>query len=124
MNGNIKLKSVCELLVWPKGIELAKAIYSLTQRFPSDEKFGLVSHLRRAAVSVPSNIAEGESRRSSAEFSQFISISLGSLAELETQLVIASELRIAPGEQIESLIARIHEFQKMLHSLRSNLATH
>jgi four helix bundle protein len=121
MNENSKVKSFRELLVWQKGIELAKAIYSLTQRFPSDEKFGLISQLRRAAVSVPSNIAEGQARRSSAEFSQFISISLGSLAELETQLIIALELRIVPGGQIEPLIARIHELQKMFHSLRSKL---
>ena len=124
MNENSKIQSFRELLVWQKGIELAKAIYSLTQRFPSDERFGLISQLRRAAVSVPSNIAEGQARRSSAEFSQFISISLGSLAELETQLVITSELRIAPGEQVEPLIARIHELQKMLHSLRSKLTPH
>jgi four helix bundle protein len=118
-----KVKSFRDLLVWQKGIELTKAVYCLTQKFPAEEKFGLVSQLRRAAVSIPSNIAEGQARRSSAEFSQFISISLGSLAELETQLILASELEIATMNQIEPLIARIHELQKMLYSLRSKLTT-
>jgi four helix bundle protein len=121
MNQNDKVKSFRELLVWQKGIALAKEVYSLTQHFPGDEKFGLVSQLRRAAVSVPSNIAEGQARRSSAEFAQFISISLGSLAEIETQLVIVSELRIVAADKIEPLIIRVHELQKMLHSLRSKL---
>lgn len=115
------VKSFRELLVWQKGIELTKAVYALTQPFPSEEKFGLISQLRRAAVSVPSNIAEGQARHSSAEFRQFISISLGSLAELETQLILVSELNLAPVIEVEPLIARISELQKMLHSLRSKL---
>ena len=84
------VRSYRELIVWKKGMELTKAVYALTQHFPSDERFGLTSQLRRAAVSVPSNIAEGQARRSSAEFRQFISVSLGSLAELETQLILVS----------------------------------
>lgn len=123
MNEDTKVKSFRDLLVWQKGIDLTKLVYSLTRPFPSEEKFGLVSQLRRAAVSVPSNIAEGQARRSSAEFSQFISISLGSLAELETQLIIVVELRLAKAGEVEPLIAHIHELQKMLHSLRSKLAT-
>jgi len=121
MNDDSKIKSFRELLVWQKGIELTKAVYCLTQKFPAEEKFGVVSQLRRAAVSVPSNIAEGQARRSSGEFSQFISVSLGSLAELETQLIIVSELGIASCNQTEPLIVRIHELQKMLHSLRSKI---
>ena len=109
------------MLVWQKGIELTEAVYALTKPFPAEERFGLVSQLRRAAVSVPSNIAEGQVRRSTAEFSQFLSVSLGSLAELETQLVISSKLGLARGSEIDPLLGRIHELQKMLHSLRSRL---
>ena len=123
MIGNTRVKSLRDLLVWQKGIELAKAVYSLTPQFPAEEKFGLISQLRRAAVAVPSNLAEGQVRRSSAGFSQFISVSLGSLAELETQLILASELRITAATLVEPLIARVHELQKMLHSLRSRLPT-
>ena len=123
MSEGNRVRSFRELLVWQKGIELTKEVCSLTHHFPAEEKFGLVSQLRRAAVSVPSNVAEGQARRSSAEFSQFLSVSLGSLAELETQLIIASELGITSGTEIDPLLSRIHELQKMLHSLRSKLAT-
>ncbi len=118
-----RVRSFRDLLVWQKGIDLTKAIYSLTRQFPAEEKFGLVSQLRRAAVSVPSNIAEGQVRRSSAEFAQFLSVSLGSLAELETQLIIASELTFTTLDQAQAVIERIHELQKMLHALRSKLTT-
>jgi four helix bundle protein len=123
MNDYNEIRSFRDLLVWRKGIELTKDIYALTQRFPTGEKFGLVSQLRRAAVSVPSNIAEGQARRSSAEFSQFLSVSLGSLAELETQLIIVKELQLAAEPRVDPLIAQIHELQKMLHSLRAKLTT-
>ncbi|HVR35976.1 MAG TPA: four helix bundle protein [Methylomirabilota bacterium] len=123
MNDYNEIRSFRDLLVWQKGIALTKDIYALTQRFPTDEKFGLVSQLRRAAVSVPSNIAEGQARRSSAEFSQFLSVSLGSLAELETQLIIVKELQLAAERQVDPLIAQVHELQKMLHSLRAKLTT-
>lgn len=123
MNQDSEIRSVRDLLAWRKGIELTKDIYALTQRFPADKKFGLVSQLRRAAVSVPSNIAEGQARRIRAEFAQFLSVSLGSLAELETQLIIAKEHRLAEESQIEPLIARVHELQKMLHSLRAKRTT-
>jgi four helix bundle protein len=117
-----RVKSFRDLLIWQKGVELTLVVYSLTKEFPAEEKFGLVSQLRRAAVSVPSNIAEGQVRRSTAEFSQFLSVSLGSLAELETQLIISSKLGLARGNQIDPLLSRIHELQKMLHSLRSKLS--
>lgn len=118
-----RVRSFRDLLVWQKGIELTTAVDSLTQQFPAEEKFGLVSQLRRAAVSVPSNIAEGQVRRSSAEFVQFLSVTPGSLAELETQLIIASEPTIITKNQSQAVIERIHELQKMLHALRSKLTT-
>jgi len=81
-----------DLLVWQKGIALVKRIYQITQSFPAEEKYGLVSQMRRAAVSIPSNIAEGQARHTTGEFIQFISHAEGSVAELETQLIIAVEL--------------------------------
>lgn len=86
------IKTFKELDIWKKGIDLAEMIYRLTANFPSEEKYGLVSQLRRAAVSFPSNIAEGSARNSNKEFIQFLHISLGSLAELETQLIIAQRI--------------------------------
>jgi four helix bundle protein len=82
MDEETRIKSYKDLLVWQSGIQLVKQVYVLTQQFPGDEKFSLVSQMRRAAVSVPSNIAEGQARRSTAEFMHFLSISQGPLAEL------------------------------------------
>jgi four helix bundle protein len=79
-------------MVWQTSIVLAKGVYKLTATFPSEEKFGLVSQMRRAAVSIPANIAEGQARRTSGEFVLFISHAEGSLAELDTQRTLASEL--------------------------------
>ena len=81
-----------DLLVWQKGSELAKLIYQITSLFPPEEKFGLVSQMRRAAISIPSNIAEGQARHTTREFIQFISHAEGSVAELNTQLILANEL--------------------------------
>ena len=78
-----------DLLVWQKGIVLAKVIYRLTQSLPAEEKFGLVSQMRRAAVSIPSNLAERQARHTTGEFVQFISHAEGSSAELDTQLILA-----------------------------------
>ena len=91
--------------------------------FPQDERFGLVSQLRRAALSVPSNIAEGQSRYTSGEFVQFLSHAEGSLAELETQLLIAVELDFCNKEEANQALAPIEELQRMLNSLRQKLAT-
>jgi len=87
-----KVQGYKDLLVWQKGIQLAKEIYRITQTFPSAEKFGLVSQMRRAAVSIPSNIAEGQARHTTKEFVQFVSHAEGSLAEMDTQLILALEL--------------------------------
>ena len=87
-----KLQNYTDLLVWKKGMELVKAIYVLTRTFPADEKFGIVSQMRRAAVSIPSNIAEGQARRTTGEFIQALSHAEGSVAELRTQLLISIDL--------------------------------
>ena len=123
MDEETRIKSYKDLLVWQSGIQLVKQVYVLTQQFPGEEKFGLVSQMRRAAVSVPSNIAEGQARRSTAEFMQFLSISQGSLAELETQLIVSIELGFSSHDATTDIVAAIHRLQKMLHSLRSKLAT-
>jgi four helix bundle protein len=97
------IKSFRDLEIWKRGIELVKEVYRLTGKFPSHELFGLRSQMRRCAVSIPSNVAEGFRRRHPKEFRQFLSVALGSLAELETQVVIARELQYL-GKEDEALI--------------------
>src|SRR3989440_6968103 len=100
-----KAQNYKDLVVWQKGIALAKAIYQLTSRFPSEEKFGLVAQMRRAAVSIPSNIAEGQARHTTGEFIQFISHAEGSTAELETQLILTVELGFIVKEKVANQFA-------------------
>ena len=83
--------------VWKLGIELVKDIYKITKDFPDDEKFGIISQIRRSAVSIPSNIAEGAARNSNKDYIRFLYIALGSLSEIETQLIIAKELNFSNG---------------------------
>jgi four helix bundle protein len=111
-----------DLLVWQRGMSLAKSIYMLTQEFPAEERFGLTSQIRRAAVSVPSNIAEGQARRSTREFLQFLSHADGSLAELETQLLLASQLAFIQQSEVNPILQEIQEVQKMLTGLRRRLS--
>ena len=112
-----------ELVVWQKGIELAKRIYRVTQSFPNEEKFGLVSQMRRAAVSVPSNIAEGQARHTTKEFIQFVSHAEGSVAELDTQLRLGVELGYCKNGETAEIGALIEEMRRMLNGLRRNLLT-
>ena len=100
---------------------LVKQIYVMTQQFPSDEKFGLISQMRRAAVSIPSNIAEGQARHSTGEFIQFISNAEGSVAELETQLEIAADLMYCTIAQKDRVLSLAEEVRKMLNALRRKL---
>ena len=122
MNKNTT-RSYKDLVVWQKGIALAKLVYALTKNFPSDEKFGLVAQMRRAAVSIPSNVAEGQARRTTGEFIQFISHAEGALAELDTQLIISIELRFARAENADTAFGLISELRRMLNVLRRRLAT-
>jgi four helix bundle protein len=112
-----------ELLVWQKGIALVKQVYLLTREFPGDEKFGLVSQLRRAAVSIPSNIAEGQARNTTGEFVQFISYAEGSVAEVETQLIIAIEIGYCSRSATCEAFELLSELRRMLNSLRRKLVT-
>ena len=114
-----KPKGYKDLLVWRKGIELVKSIYQLTQRFPPNERFGLTSQVRRSAVSVPCNIAEGQARHTTREFIHFISNSEGSLAEVETHVVIAMELQYCTQKETEFVFGLIDELRRMLNGLRA-----
>ena len=109
------MKSHRDLDVWKRSIALVSEIYSATRAFPSEEMYGLVNQLRRAAVSVPSNIAEGAARDSQKEFLRFLSISIGSLAEMETQLLIAVNLNYLPSDNL--LGPEIDRIRQMLHGL-------
>jgi four helix bundle protein len=113
-----ELKTHKDLDVWKEAMLLAKEVYLFTARFPKEEAYGLVSQMRRAAVSVPSNIAEGAARNSAKEFTQFLYISLGSLAELETQAFLSMEL----GYEIPApIIQRIERVRIMLLGLVKHL---
>jgi len=111
------------LKVWQKGIELVKSIYEITQLFPSNEQFGLVSQMRRAAVSIPWNIAEGCGRNSDKELIHFLYIALGSASELETQIVISQELNFLQPEKSEQMQSLISEIIKMTSSLIKSIRT-
>ena len=117
----IKTRGYKDLLVWQKGMLLVKGVYRLTLSFPSVEKFGLTSQMRRAAVSIPSNIAEGQARRSTGEFIQFVSHAEGSVAELDTQLLIAVDLSYCSSSEAQALFDLLLELRKMLNSLRRKL---
>lgn len=120
-NGKRSLRSYKDLLVWQKSIALVKRVYHLTRSFPDEEKFGLVSQMRRAAVSIPSNIAEGQARHTPKEFVNFISHSEGSVAELETQVILAIELEFCTGTDTREITDLTTEMSKMLDSLRRRL---
>lgn len=109
------IKSYKDLVVWQKSMDLVKQVYASLTGFPENERFGLTSQIRRSAVSVPSNIAEGWGRSSDKDFSRFLKIAKGSLFELETQIILAQELGFTSENQVvESLIT---EVGKMLNAL-------
>jgi len=115
------IKTYRDLLIWQKGIGLVKEVYQRTGAFPSHELFGLTSQMRRAAVSFPSNVAEGQARRHTKEFVQYLYQALGSLAELETQVIIAGELGYVSAEEVERLTDLIMELHRMTGRLVTRL---
>ncbi len=119
--GTMRVLSYRDLKVWQDGIVLTTEIYKLTGKFPDHERFGLTSQMRRSAVSVPSNIAEGHARLSTREYLRYLSITLGSLAELETQLLISSELGYAPRDTIKGLLETTDRLGKQIRSLTKSL---
>jgi four helix bundle protein len=102
-------------------MDLAKAVYQVTSRFPKEELYGMTAQMRRAAVSVPCNIAEGAARNSRKEFIQFLYVALGSLAELETQWILATDLDLARDESLES---KIEQVRKLLLGLLRHFKQH
>ena len=116
-----KVKSYKDLLVWQKAIELIKEVYPVVNRFPREETYVLGDQLRRAAISIPSNIAEGQARQHTAEFKQFLYISLGSLAELNTQLIIAKELGYINEGALNGIERKVVELRKMISTLIAKL---
>lgn len=111
------LKSYKELIVWQKSIQLVKEIFILTDELPKSEMYGLISQMRRASVSIPSNIAEGYGRRSAKEYAQFYSVAYGSALELETQLIVCQELKFISPEQLAKVQPLLEEVSKMLNSM-------
>ncbi len=116
-----KLLSVEELEAWQVAMELVTRVYSVTRGWPADERFGLTNQIRRAAVSVPSNIAEGQGRGSSTEFLRFLSIAYGSLQELRTQLKIGANLKYLPHEEFDAMITLSDSFGRLLNGLRRSI---
>ena len=112
-----------DLHVWQKAMELAKHVYLHTGRLPSDGKFGLISQMRRAAVSIPSNIAEGQARNTTGEFVQFLSHAEGSAAELDTQLRLSVDLGHCLLADLSDVLRLLTDVQKMLKRLRRSLTT-
>lgn len=115
-----KINSFRDLTVWQKSFQLAKDVYNLTNQLPASERFGLIPQIQRCAVSIPSNIAEGQQRNGRAEFKQFLGIARGSAAELETQLLIIGEVY---GLRVTTELALVDEVQKMLNAIVSKLST-
>ena len=114
-------KSYRDLEVWKRAMKLVKRIYQVTSRFPAEERFGLTNQIRRAAVSIPSNLAEGHARSGAAEFSRFISISMGSVAEVETQVLLSVDLSYSNGEQATEILTELDEIGKMLRGLSKSI---
>jgi four helix bundle protein len=117
----MQVKSYQDLNVWKEGMRLTLLVYKLTSCFPDHERFGLVSQMRRCSVSVPSNIAEGHARLSTREYVRHVSIALGSLAELETQLHLAKELGYATSDSFAELISKTSQLGKQLRNLVKSL---
>ncbi len=111
-----------DLIVWQKSIDLTIDVYTVTKTFPVDERFGLTSQLRRAAISIPSNIAEGRQRGGTKEYVRFLRIALGSVAELETQIFIAQKLGLSSEESFSKVLALSLEIIKMLKTMISRLS--
>lgn len=111
------MRNFRKLDIWTNGIKLVKKVYLISEKLPSNEKFGLRSQITRAAVSVPSNIAEGASRNSEVEFKRFLEISLGSLFEVETQIIIIKELQLVSKEELKEIFELIEKEGKMINGL-------
>jgi four helix bundle protein len=111
-----------DLLVWQRGMDLVESVYRLTASFPRSEQRGLTSQMRRAVISVPSNIAEGHGRQATGEYRHHLSIGRGSLLELETQVLLSKRLKYLQPSEADSVISEIEQISKMLATLISRLS--
>ncbi len=114
-------RSYRDLIAWQKAMKFVTDIYEVTQRFPSEERYGITNQLRRASVSVPSNIAEGQARFSQREFHHFLSQARGSLVEIETQLLIARNLKYIQPAKADNLLAAADELGRVLNGLIASI---
>jgi four helix bundle protein len=114
-------RSYRDLIAWQKGVDLAVEIYKATRTFPREEVYGLTSQVRRAAVSVPSNLAEGQGRRTKGEFAHFTGFSMGSLQEIETQLIIAGRLGYMQETAVDGILAASDEVARLIRGLQKSL---
>lgn len=115
------ITSYRQLIVWQRAMDIVVRVYTITRQFPPEEKFGLISQMRRSAVSIPSNIAEGRSRNTRKDFIQFIHIALGSLSELETQLDISFRISYLKEVDYNEIMGLASEEKRMLHKMLSSL---
>jgi len=116
-----KVNSYKQLLVWQRSVDLVETVYRITAKFPPAEQWGLISQMRRAAISVPSNIAEGYGRQAAGEYRHHLSIGRGSLLELETQIILSGRLQYLGADETKSILAEIEEISKMLATLISKI---
>ena len=122
-NSTTKIRSFKDLQIWKRSLKLVEDIYTATKSFPKEEMYALTSQLRRSAVSIPSNISEGFARLHNKEYRQFLYMSLGSCAELSTQLIIASRLKYIEKAKADKLLDTIEEISKMTMGLIKKLNT-
>ena len=115
------MKNYKELIIWQKGIVIIKGVYQLVKQLPAEEKYGLVSQITRAAVSISANIAEGSSRNSDKDYARFLQIALGSAFEVQTYLVVAKEMNLAKVTDIGEIEIMLEEEIKMIHSFIKKL---
>ena len=110
-----------KLIFWQKSIELAKEVYIICVELPKDEKFGLISQIKRSVISIPSNIAEGAGRNNDREFYHFLGIANASSFELQTQLILVKELGLIEIDKVSKILSDLNEIQRMIYSFKSNL---
>ena len=118
-----RIQSFRDLLVWQKSMDLVEDLYGITRRYPDEERFGLTCETRKTARSIPYNVAEGKSRRTTAEYHQGVSIAIGSMGELQTQLILAGRVKYIPGEVLSNLEERTEEIARMLRGLEECICT-
>lgn len=118
----MSVRSYRDLIVWQKAMDLATDVYRVTEAFPSREQFGLTNQMRRASVSIPSNIAEGQGRGTTKDYVHFLHIARGSLQELETQMLLAQRLKFTSESEVQNLLVLCDEVSRLVSGLMNSLA--